>query len=203
MKTKLFFLIAIIISAFSFQSCKDDPVEPKESESQIWPLAIGNYWTYSHLDKNDSSFVDSVFVVKDTTIEGEKWFVVVMGDEDGNLWRNSAIGLLSKTKDSTYRLLVKYPTNVGDKTPDDEDTLYTVAKNVSITVPAGTFSTIKYEFIGEDIEEEYEYYRYTKEEIYMAPGVGLVKYYCSRKDSVNGELYHYHSYELTKFRITN
>ena len=184
------FVIALV---FLYVSCKNDsnPVATIPV-AEIVPLKIGNSWTasqtnYDTLGNIVSSVEFTSSVTKDTTVLGKTFFFTASGDS--RPWRmNTDTGLVHvkypfyfSDPPSLY-LDYKYPTSVGDFFRRDDLDGKVIATNVTVQVPAGTFSCIKYEFS----------YGLRLFEVYVQPGVGEVKtvsYFAlnpySRKDSVS------------------
>jgi hypothetical protein len=152
------------------------------------PLAIGNRWVYRR-PSGSGSVTDSIVIVRDTTIGGEKWFISSIGIR----YVNRADGAyIWHFIDSLPTRQTKFPLALGDTAIDNGwfpvldtsgaivDSTHNfglvVKGNVSVTVAAGTFNCWKvllyYYTVGAghdpSLNTAYEYY-------YFAPGVGVVK----------------------------
>lgn len=128
---------------------------------QILPLVVGNQWLDS-LAVFDSvgNFVTSVNLTsrvdRDTTLDGEKWYVLSSGGTPLFLGTNRSTGFWSRDielipgSDSIGSVgepfaSALYPTIKG-KSFESEPGIYIVVAEtkVSVTVPAGTFEAVKY-----------------------------------------------------------
>lgn len=118
-------------------------------------LKVGNYWVYERF-KIDSTgattslnIFDSCYVEKDTTVNGEKGFIVFRPDPIFNahrkFWKDSlhyivCNGIQFSYQDFTTEFINRYNIN------PPSDTVYHLVKKMSekdfpVTVPAGTFVT--------------------------------------------------------------
>jgi hypothetical protein len=203
----LLILAVTICYAFVLQSCKDDPASP-DGSNEIWPLAVGNYWAYTYIFNDTTTVYDTVTVVGDTIINGDKWYMLGSGLVDEIvLFRNLSTGLVTKEDDwdsTAYQYIMKYPTQVGDTlfrwdvdNPEDRDTVITISVNTPVTVAAGSFSAIVFQVI--DYEELLNYT--SKEVTYFSRNVGMIKNEIYRKDTLTGEFYLVTKTELTGYSL--
>lgn len=164
MKMKLL-ISAVLVSAFMFQSCKKDNDEapaPQILDPAAYPdyscLRTGNYWIYQQYaidsagNATATNVIDSVFVEKDTLIQGVVYYKVVSPSPYGiypgfsylrdslHYIVNSHGQLLFSSQDFTNHLEDDYTiTNLTDtvcrmiKMMADAD--------AAVAVPAGTFIT--------------------------------------------------------------
>ena len=173
------FKLVLVLSTFVFLVSCDSATEPVEIESQLlMPLKVGNEWTYT-----DTNFEDSKVTVEDfrylvTRLEdvniGYKQYkaFVLTGHNSKNeqvvqeFFTCNSIGLYTYGSENDpfnllYRdLLLKYPVSVNERwntyyhyfTPTthrfSHDTCIVECLSIKeqITVPAGTFKCVKYQY---------------------------------------------------------
>ncbi len=132
--------LAILLVCACFVFCgKDDddnPVVPQPN-TDIFPLAIGNTWTYEIIYYGQNGYETSrdtarISVARDTLIEGEKWYQ--MANDDG------LIGGFCTVRDDGYwsgwppgYLQYKYPTHTGDQYALWGDRIMTVEDDSNTT----------------------------------------------------------------------
>ncbi len=144
--------LAILLVCAAFFCCgdDDDPTGPNQG-GEIYPMAIGNTWTYEVVDFDTSGIEESrdtiwTTVVRDTVIEGETWYVTEsLDDEDGihlSYCTSRSDGFWADWPEE--QLYYKYPANVGDRYMVDEDTVVVESLSESVTVPAGQFNCVRY-----------------------------------------------------------
>ena len=168
--------------------CGRDPSGLSRRQTGLFPLIAGVEWSYETVDSVEvgepgsppfDPWTYAVRVVGDTAIGGERW---AMLDGAGSLLSHGGEGryYLTNRGDGTYLatppgdlpfplppgvnpgvLLFRYPARVGDKGPFWSPWKVT-AVDTLISVPAGRFSTIRY-----DVEAYTTYF--------IAPGLGVVK----------------------------
>jgi len=185
---KKYFIYLIIFAAFLIlNSCREiidaDPnvsitkisytkVLDNQSTSVIMPLKPGNQWIYkvTKYDMNgsmQSQGYDTIRVLSEININGEKWFNVINPLDnaiDTTLLTNTDVGLWLKCNcnDSKSRLKAQYPVNYqqyfsGDfqalsltngntfKTYMDTMNIWAKAENISnFVTPTGNYNCIKY-----------------------------------------------------------
>ena len=137
---------------------------------QIVPLKAGNVWTYRLSDYDSLGTVDSassfnfdIEILRDTTIQNEKWFIlkddptVRTNRTDGYYVWNISIDSMVPT------LMAKYPAQVGDKFAT-----YSVAStNVQVTTLIGTFTCFLYVSPSSTDGSRFEEY--------YSPGIGWIR----------------------------
>lgn len=156
-------IFLLIISAFLFsviQGCDKSAtiVDPPVSTDVIFPLAVNNEWVYTKKYFDTTGAISSqsnttLSIVKDSVRLGEKIYVnnqsVYFVNRTDGFWIFDITG-----KSDNQYLLLKYPCKLNE-TYNGAPTIYrngvpnvatvTVASlNESVTVPAGTFTCIKY-----------------------------------------------------------
>lgn len=158
MKMKNLFLVGLVIVLLI--SCEEG--EKEKSQTSYFPLEVGNYWIYSHVDidtmgnETVRDNVDSVVVTKDTLINGEEYFVLeglkvpsgsvrgivdIVRDSSGYLINNEGVVRFS-SKNFTDILTTRFYIN-GDDTIGS--TTYKMMKEESIvSVPAGKFDALNF-----------------------------------------------------------
>ncbi|MDH3892217.1 MAG: hypothetical protein OEV49_14155 [candidate division Zixibacteria bacterium] len=117
-------------------------------EDIILPLTVGNYWTTSVIEYNESGQTTAEYeatatVIRDTTIDDWVWHFMASdtGVTDTALWTNKEDGAWMWT-DSTGQpqaLMMKYPASAGESYPIYAVTVTVESISEVITVEAGTF----------------------------------------------------------------
>jgi len=144
----------------------------------IDPLAIGNVWIYEYDRYDDSgkflsSYFDTIMIIKDTTVGGEKLYatkddpyVYFCNRSDGNYSRRNS--------DGNMLLWLPYPAKVNDSISRANGEEYVKIESISetVTVKAGVFTTYKYKIYSlQSAGTGPILYSY----LYYAPNIGLVK----------------------------
>ena len=157
--------------------------------TQIFPLSIGNQWIIQVTNYDTSGNVvysknDTIKILRDTTIQSEKWFIgygIITNRDDG---------LYDYQVGSSNEIVLKY------KFPSSISSVYTyrgtpirvLSITDSVSVQAGTFICYRYREGVDNISYN---------DWYLSPNVGLVK-----ADFYNplsgGRTYKYLSYSLIK-----
>lgn len=192
MKSKLFFLFIIILWAlWGCDNYDDSPrpgIDPPDDESTpssngIFPLKVGNYWTYHILDVTDSTSYELTWQITGTHTINEQIVFVLGQFRNGHLQpehrylRNRGDGLYiyhyvdedgqAHLLDQAHMMLL-YPAEDNDHFLPwaADDGIHRVAQK-NIQVPAGTFYCEKYELYYPDhMQTEFWY-----------PDVGLISLY--------------------------
>ncbi len=173
--------------------CKDDFLGPDLSGAGvIMPLKVGNQWIGRWTEYDDAGAViattyDTLTIESQVRRDEEIWYL----GSNGKLYINHPNGLYKDSSESNvcgcYMMLAKYPSAVGDtfntqrgevllpvgNTPlvrIDADIL--LAKDSSVTTPAGTYSCYVY---GQKLFAPLNSSLLGWEWKYYAPSVGLVK----------------------------
>lgn len=180
-ENKRYFFI-IILSLFFISSCST--VHRKE----IFPLKKGNYWiikTTRYHENGDfsSSKIDTTYVINDTTIKNQKYYLLADNHNKSNkkYFTNTDLGLFSYSGNfMPPELILKYPGMIGDKFKNvSMDTMRIDSINEEFEIGLGKFSCYKYTITGKGISNPYFGEDIlTQENIYMCPGIGWI-YYCS------------------------
>ncbi len=170
--------------------------------TQIWPLAVGNWWAYQ--DVNDTSNIDTTFIVGDTVYNGhEGYTAVIQGDSasdtavvyyaDGYLWMVKVVTIDTITDTVEMKWLKEDP-EVGDQwtayekrdtiqfqgMPAEFHVLVTakVEGKEDKSVPAGDFSgcfVVRYDNLMEVlINGNPVYSDKSANKMWVYPGVGSV-----------------------------
>ena len=175
MKSKYLFFALL---AFIIFGCGDNNTNPDNSSKEIYPLAVGNSWSYQVMsyhgaNKNDVIILDTVTVtiIDKININGEEWFYgsnngkklnqILTIRKDG-IWE---INFQDSTKINSdfATMTLKYPTFINDRV-SSKDGLQTVSLNSEITTPLGIFSCIKYVDVNEPSHA-----------MFYSPGIGFIK----------------------------
>lgn len=181
-----FKMSCIIILSFLIVSCGDKGTNPENTNKEIYPLAVGNTWTYLVYSINSSDMIlgepfDTLsYTVTDRiTINGQNWFFIT---PDGSkspamIATNKADGFWAityKKSDSiekyieSARMWYKYPTFINDKFPTSTIGKITLSLNAKRVTPAGTFNCIRY------LGQSQTVLKFNG--IYLSPGIGMVEY---------------------------
>ena len=185
---KLFLLI--FASVILLTACKDNSTTPSKSDV-IWPLAVGNVWTYQHAKYDTlgnvlSTSPEIMSVILDTMINNEHQYFIKdiidtfpatlsVTNRTDSLWINS-----SKDPCNPSVLFFKYPVNNGEQfyCTQLNDTMTVESTNEKITTKYGqTYTIIKY------IIEKILQTSYSSTIYYMSPGYGLIRFETYTGDS--------------------
>lgn len=167
----LFIMLALLAGC---KSSSDDKGTNPDMVGQIWPLKIGNQWTYENRTLDSAGNLVSadtsvILVVKDTVIQSETWHILTLNGErdpemefvtiksDG-LWQGGASG----------HLMFKYPAAEGDTWMVGTDTFTVLFIGDTITVPAGKFGIVNYKWKGSGEPNRLFQHHY------FSPGVGWI-----------------------------
>jgi hypothetical protein len=162
MKAKLLMLITVIAFLVIWMGCsQDSPTSPKSS-GPLWPLKVGNFWSYTETTSNNyykqtrevTETSGAAYTCKYTNY----WRSGIGSGYSGGYYEaeNRADGYY---EDGEFQF--KYPAKAGDKYQSGNRSVTVKATDVSVTVPAGTFKSIEYDFGNSTY--------------WVSPGVGLVK----------------------------
>jgi hypothetical protein len=143
----------------------------------IMPLAVGNFWEY-HVLWNDTAhygdYYDTTYIIRDTLIRGEDWFV----DNHRTYYANRDDGLYILSG-GMPTLAFKFPTSINDSFPSPYtlplhtyETYRLVVHSLSepVTVPAGTYNCVVYRSLVEPI------YPSGFADYHYCPNVGMVQF---------------------------
>ena len=193
MKTKNNMIVMLFVLCLVDLSCTLDrnPLTPEARDaSVIMPLEIGDRWIFDVTDFDSTCsvlkrFVDTLVIVGDKVINGQRWYVT----NEGCIVRNSPEGLWSALlvdgEISNLTLAAKYPGSTGERWYYGYATI--VSADMVLKVPYGEFHCYKYEDTM-NLED-------TPSVSYLAPGVGILRaeYYRVTSD---GRSYMYEVAEL-------
>ena len=153
---KVFFLGFALLTMWSCENFNDSSVKLQN----YMPMTVGNYWIYQHYRIDSTgletklSFVDSVAIIGDTTINNKKYYVrntngILMQNDDFTFTRDSAgylVNNLGKKLFSTNNFTdtlrkITYFDNVANLL------IYTSSNKMEkhdglISVPAGNFEVL-------------------------------------------------------------
>jgi hypothetical protein len=159
-------------------SCGEDATLKYGDRDQIVPMAVGTKWIYrttvtdAAADTTIAVDMDTIRVIKDTTMNGQQWFITSPGDQawaefDDGYW----IWPRNANPPSDPYLFAKHPADLGEKYlvqfGGATDTITVVDVMAFVRVPLGLFETTHYQITdstGEIVSESY-----------FTPGLGLVK----------------------------
>jgi hypothetical protein len=160
----------LVMLTLLFACGKDNSTNPGPA-TQIMPLKIGNFWTYSRTTFNTNGNIvafDTLTetIVRDTIINNERWYIALLSSGDSSrtdLMTNRADGLWGRRHDEDF-IAINYPMTVGDTLSDAGLFMTLESDTSSITVPAGDFTCHNYHLFGYNIDI-YNYY---------SPGIGQI-----------------------------
>ena len=163
---KRFLLLILAISLTFAAGCSNSSGPPSRS-SQIMPLSVGNEWIgqvthYNAQGISDSTWLDTLGVSKSEVINGETWYYVnsfwfYNGDTSHQWLTARSDGVYSCDSEHFAKAwrLAKYPAKPEDSVVTFDSTFDSLGNgqadgitvdttNLSVTVPAGTFSCYVY-----------------------------------------------------------
>ncbi len=181
MKIKTLLIYLSIIVLLMIDGCKknDNPVDNGGAvqATELMPLKIGNQWTYRNISYDTSGNVQhidtSMFkIVRDTTIQSEKWYFIGRDSTAIELLTNRSDGLwymrVSIAPQAAI-LFAKYPANVNDTwLCADSSTAKLSAKDVNVSVPKGTYACFQYTYADKNTQ-------FVSMVRYFPVGVGFVR----------------------------
>jgi hypothetical protein len=152
MKMKVFLKTILFIIIIAFLSCdNDNPVifEIEKSEGMI-PYKVGYKWTWNHFKINgdEKSFMEqyTVEVIRDTIINGEKWYI----ERENNSFN---VGPSTNREGVTYVYnngapKIIFNTSIEDTSlaSTNSNRSYLVSENNVVEIPLGKFKCNLYHF---------------------------------------------------------
>ena len=197
----------LLLAVLWISSCskKDSNPVTTNNSTTIFALVIGNQWIYQNYTYDSASGTlilaarDTAKITRDTLIQGEKWFTSGNGSysanrSDGN-WEYDTI--------SGMQLNFKYPAQVNDSYKviifdsgghgSDTEKVKVLSINQSVTVPAGTFSCVTYQWsnpTGDAIAT-----------FQFAPGIGLVYEQLEEINPANNRMFVFSKMELLSYSL--
>jgi hypothetical protein len=196
MKIKVYLLISIVIAITNIIGCDDESTGPSNYRSYIMPLAVGNKWINKvhYIDSLDRSYFiryDTLKIIKDTIINGRRWFKSNEYSEYISIFYSNDSKGLSRMSSPGYKplLIFKYPAQENDE----------IVVNTDITPESSQYkadtSIFGYKVISTDTlikttPNQYICYHYRgfsrhpdgsatqspNADIYYAPGFGPIKW---------------------------
>ena len=180
----LLILLVLTASTLLFGGCaKSNPVGANLSQPGIVPLSVGNRWTYKDFSYDTTGVVtdssgETHGILADTVLFGKRMFSyngMFCANADSGLVEYGGLSFISEPPPPhdttvTFSLLYRYPVSAGDQYSTIGWQIHVGTTDTSITVPAGTFHCIRYEFYqSSSTSKSYEYY-----DNYLCPQVGEV-----------------------------
>lgn len=141
----------------------------------IWPLAVGNQWTWHETNYDTSGAVTDtavwlIEIVKDSLVNGEHWFIMTgNGERFSEYVLARADGLYLADSLGNIDLKFKYPAQVNDSFATHWGDRIAVVEAIDdlVTVPAGTFVRYRYKTTDTvNFMADFEY---------LSPGIGFVR----------------------------
>ena len=169
-------VLTLLLFVLGCSKKSDNPVSTvDDTTNQILPLQVGNSWTYNVMTYDTAGTgtfyaLINMVVVRDTTIGGERWYIVSSSGASGvgilkvksdGLWYHSAAGNF---------LGIKYPAADLSAFLMQSITVSVVSNSASVTVPKGTFSCIKY-----GVTQGTSFFGPGPTDYYFSKGKGLVQ----------------------------
>jgi hypothetical protein len=160
---KTFFYCFILLCAVSLlPSCKSgtSPSASNTSIQDIFPLKVGNSWVYAVTEYSSDgtvkgTFPDTIRIVGSTTSQGAPAFEYTQQGADTLLFYYSGSSDLYSVQRGNASIALHYPMNIGDTYVlsdsiypsgfEDKYVLILQSNNESVTVPAGSFSSVHYD----------------------------------------------------------
>jgi hypothetical protein len=166
----LSFILSLMLSAGC--SKKTDPPTPAIKE--IFPLKVGNTWTFKSVRSDSSQSFHVNEVIRDTLCDAQTWYILTYDTDIRTICKNTAEGWWFLYAENpllpgTAALYYRYPATLNAQYMTADSSLVTVVGlNESVTVASGTFSCYHYHMIH--YRENYEC------EEFFAPGTGFIKH---------------------------
>jgi len=138
----------------------------------IMPLAVGNRWEYRVVTYENPIYpldttYDTILIVRDTTIQGETWYI----DGDGASYANRSSGLWRLSAGGQPYLFAKYPGAPGPTYSADPDISQTVTiQDTSKYVPTFTNFYYCYYYLTTSSDPT------LRRDYYYAPRLGLIRF---------------------------
>ncbi len=181
MKNFILLIAALIVL---IAACDDTSNNPG-SDKVIFPLKAGNTWiykitSYDSLGNITKTVMDTLIALKDTTVAGEKIFLIM--EKQPSLKKPAIFGAVNRSDgfhylffddDSANKVIdwffYKYPASVGDVFTRNEETATVQLTDTLIGhLTVGSFHCLKYNkvaYYGENMNQNV---------MYAAPDVGTV-----------------------------
>jgi hypothetical protein len=181
MKPALLFVLPVLLLAGCFS-----PAAP-EDPGVLMPLKVGNRWIGEQTwfsPSGNTTLRDTLEIVAEQMINGEKWFV----GSDGKMYINRSTGLYSRDTTGCDCFDAKYPARAGDSILLPDALVFlpgqsqpvgqivvqrVVTTDTTIQVPAGRYST--YHFRPEIVEPK-NARLVTPSARFYAPNVGPIRF---------------------------
>lgn len=161
--TKFLFSLNVVLC---LGGCSEEPTtsQTQYTIQDVFPLTVGNNWRYAvhSYDKNGTTTdIDSSTISVDSTIGtgSNIAFWTQLGDDKPHLMYYSGPELIAYENDGTLSdVRFKYPMSVNEVIVLEDTvrssgthyrkTMSLISDNTPITVPAGTFDCITYEYLS-------------------------------------------------------
>lgn len=183
-------LLLVLLSVSFFVGCSEDAVEPATYTIQdVFPLSVGKQSTYhNEYYKTDGTVSgrDTVILIVDSTtiFNGIPAYAVHSYEKIIYYYSGTdAYGSFQSTPKPS--LFLRYPMAINETLTLRDTTLNGgyrsktilryVGDNVSVTVPAGTFSCLHYQNIGFFGEDTGALDTSSRADMYLAIGIGFIK----------------------------
>jgi hypothetical protein len=181
MRSKILLVFQFIVVLLLIDGCKkdDNPVDQggTPQATVLMPLKIGNQWTYRVISYDTSGTVQHVDtstfkIVRDTTIQSEKWYFIGQDSTAYELLTNRSDGvwyMRVRIAPLAAVLFAKYPANVNDTWLGPDSSIAMLwAKDINVSVPQGTYACFQYMYADKGTQ-------FMSQAKYFPVGVGFVR----------------------------
>lgn len=174
MKSMAAMISCAAIAMTAITGCGDSsPTDNNPGGSgQLIPFAVGNKWLYQTVihdstGQQTQSKLDSNVIMRDTMIQGERWFFFNTDDKTPVTNRSDGIYLWDKLN-HTARPFLKQPGTVGSSFEVNSQRFVLVSTSAGVNVPAGFYTCYQLRLTDQNNPN-------VVGTISLAPGVGPVK----------------------------
>lgn len=151
---KKLLLTTSLATSVLFTACKKEETTTPTTPATTTTVKAGSVFTYQHVDYDDAAGTNiisttqfTITMLRDTTVSGEKWFVV-----ERKSGASIEYGLMKFASDGVYtfgssggKMNMKFNAAVNDTWVDaSNQTCVVKSLNQSITVPKGSFTNATY-----------------------------------------------------------
>lgn len=167
-------VFSAILSLMLFAGCSKNQDPPKPLGKEIFPMKVGNTWTFKSVRSDSSQTYHVNEVIRDTVCGTQTWYILTYDTEIRTICKNTTEGWWfiyteNPLLPGTPALYYRYPAQLNTQYMTADSTLITVVSiNENVTVASGTFICYHYHMIH--YRENYEC------EEFFAPGTGFIKH---------------------------
>ncbi len=176
MKTKLLFKVLLLFIIIFSLSCEDDDLVKPETEriEGVIPLKVGYQWTWNiyKINGEEKSLMHqySVEVIKDTIIDGEKWYIERENNQFNTDPYTNREGVVYSYSQGVP--IIVFNTSIEDTSiqSTNANRSYSVSKNNIVEIPLGKFNCNLYQ-----IFEESNGKKILRSNYYISYNKGIIK----------------------------